>query len=1140
VKKLGLIAASAGVLLMSVSCAEELEGPQPSVTSLAPNLACGEQLVTTITLSGEELSPLALDAAKDDPLVAVPDISLELVSDLTGASASGEVVTLPNDPEDPAAARIRWLSSTTMELEIYEELNLAAGVYDVTVSNANGKTATLSAGLTITEAPTITSVVPSAVCELDQPETLEITGTSFLKVGDDFPTVTASDGASTTALTVVAGLGCTALAGTSPASEVCTGLTVAVPVGGFAAASYSITLTNPAPAACETSEPATFEVVPNPIVTDVDPTLVCTNGDTFTVTGENFIATSEILLDGTAVVTTVDSDTQLTGEVPTLLASGLYDVSVTSGQCSSNVLVDALQVVEAPVVFYVDPPFNYNAVNIRVTVWVSGINGVSPTVSIRDTTTPGAVPIELTNPIYDGKNRILATIPSGTAVGDYDVIVDDDPCPAEIINALHLRDDTSVHIESIEQSFGTEGLTSGVTIRSLETPPVGTINFEATPRAYLSPVGGLGEAVELRATAFVDTATLTATVPSTLADGVYDLIVVNPDGTIGLLEGAFTVLDAADPPPTISALNPRLVVDQVDQAVDIIGMNFPDINNVTVSGVCKDPSDSLAPLENPTVAVLTSAPALIETEWNMSNLQGYVCVVTVANNANGSFDTFSALSVTNNSGNINSFVPTLQDMRELRRALGAAALRLNNQARFIFAVGGDDGAGTTHQTVEAAPVDPFGAMGAWEYQANQLPEARNYMATTTIGRYVYMAGGRLDDGTVSNSFLRSYLLDPEEVAELADISLERGDGNGLDGGVYYYRVAAVLDSTDANNPDGESLPSEPIIIQAPALTEKVLLTLFWDPVPNAAAYRIYRSPTPVGSTLGGERLLVEVAHSGAADTTQSFVDDGSIDNTLETKVPLALGSLGVWHEIPDGDGGFMALNEAREGAAMTAVPSPVDPDTYYIYVAGGLSEPDPDNGNAQTPLTSIEFIEVSADAPNVQLLDQVNDIQLSAQVLDTGRWLVGATYIDDTRSTVANGLAWLYVVKGEDEAGGTVNEVTVFEVDTDNGGELTNKNDGGNSGAFGGGYGLLADNNTMFVIGGGGSPDATIRTGNFQDNAVNCAPNCYPVLQNLNAGPVLDTARYLHGTAVEGAFVYALGGQTLLLDATRSTEQTNL
>jgi cysteine synthase len=90
-----------------------------------------------------------------------------------------------------------------------------------------------------------------------------------------------------------------------------------------------------------------------------------------------------------------------------------------------------------------------------------------------------------------------------------------------------------------------------------------------------------------------------------------------------------------------------------------------------------------------------------------------------------------------------------------RRALASAAIRMNNASRFLFAIGGDDGAGTPTRfaSVESAPVDPFGAIVAdFDIQRNALPETRAFTAgaAAVIGRYVYIAGGRTgaDPGVV--------------------------------------------------------------------------------------------------------------------------------------------------------------------------------------------------------------------------------------------------------------------------------------------------------------------------------------------------------------------------------------------------------
>lgn len=1233
-----LAAAVAGLMSLG-ACSEELDGPSPSVASVAPELACNTQLTTVITLQGANLSPLALDAATGDPTLAIPDIDLRRVADLAGAAVDGDVVRLPNEPDDPNASRVSWVDTTTMHFEVFPQLGLQPGYYEVTVTNRNGKSATLEANLTLIPKPTLTTVEPDlfctadgavpltltgvgfmevdgalptvllddveiqasgidgcvsldttslnarrcttltvevatgavangvhavfvrnpkpaecisddevsalivgapvvdtveppSVCSLDLPQSVTLTGSGLMRIdqgaGFDEPELRLDDGVASVVLAVTSMAGCEVLSGTTLVAESCTSLTFELP-DTLAVNRYDLTLVNPGEASCALSAPISFDITGAPTIDSVAPSLVCTLGDTITVTGTGFIDTSEVMVGGVAVPTTFVSTTELSAAIEAGFTPGTYDVTVSNvGNCVSGVATDQLTVAGIPVVFFVDPPNNFSGIEVRLTVWVSGINGGAPTVSVRPTGTTDT-PTPLANPVFNGTSQILVTLPAGLAAGDYDVLVDDNPCPAEIINALHITDTTTVHISEMTPSFGADNVSTGVIIRSDDPTPGGEVNFAATPRAYLTPQGG-GEAAELQSVSFENINKLSGVVPPGLTAGTYDLIVVNPDGQVGVFTDAFRVLLSTNPPPDISDLLPSQVSDGAAELVSIVGAAFPaNLADVEVTADCLDPSNVAGGVTTVTATVLASSFAQVDTEWNLSTLSGFVCVLRVTNLANQTFTEFSALAVTNASGNVNSFTSST-DMVVARRALGAAALRLNNQSRFIFAVGGDGGDDGINPpvalaSVESASVDAFGDVGAFSLQRNSLPEARSFAGVTSVGRFVYAAGGRIGAGagTVTDSVLRAYLLDPVEAPVLNDISLEQAAGSGLPGGIFYYRVAAVMASDDANNPDGEGLPSQAFVVQLPDLTGGVNMTLFWDGVPGAVGYRLYRSPTP-GLALGSEVLLAEILHVGAELDQQSFIDDNSIDNSAATDIPLVLGSLGIWHSVG-------TLATAREGASVLAVPDPVNTDTFYLYAIGGR-----DTGGAV--LDSYEYVAITDVASNDQPV--AAGFTTGTETLNEARWLSGAVYLDATRTPeVQPDTAWVYVLKGGDAAGSPIaaSRMSLFQVDTANGGELINEHVI-NVGSGAGGYGAFAGNNSIFIFGGGGTPSTQVRSGLLAESG--CPADCFPDLSNLNAGVVLAIARYLHAATAEGAFIYLLGGETDSLQATTSTERTNL
>ena len=318
------------------------------------------------------------------------------------------------------------------------------------------------------------------------------------------------------------------------------------------------------------------------------------------------------------------------------------------------------------------------------------------------------------------------------------------------------------------------------------------------------------------------------------------------------------------------------------------------------------------------------------------------------------------------------------------------------------------------------------------------------------------------------------------------------------------------------------------MVGLPTIPEKIVLTLHFTAVTGAASYRIYRTPTP-GLIAGDERLLIEIPAPAGAPT---FTDNGLV-TPVGAQSALPLGTLGVWHTVG-------TLSSAREGAGVVAVPDPNLTGTYYLYVVGGRNA-------AGTALATYEWATLTAPLSNRQL---VGGFATGGQTLPSGRWQVGAVYTDATRARAVPATdAWVYVLPGMTGAGGSVDQVTAFQVDTLDGGPGPNDGRLGPAVALasptvGGGYGYLAGNNYLFQLGAAnGSPSAGARSAKICDvGEAGCTGGGVPEppeIKNWNAGISLDQARYLHATAAESGFVFLVGGQTAAAAASASTERTN-
>ncbi len=1120
--------------------------PPPILLTATPDLFCSEGAGRTITLDGTGFVVLSTDAGDVFPSVRFGTSSIE------ASAASGCTAVSGTSMEASFCSTLSVLVPTGV---------VAVGEYELVVENPQpiGCSSSEQVSLFVAGAPAIVAITPPAVCSSAQPTSMDVEGDGFLRVangGGGFvdPVVNVDN-----APVVAVFSQCTPFSSNVVSGEICGALSFDVPGGGFADGNHQLNITNPAPADCTSS--ADFGVAPAPTVSSTTPFKVCVKGDTFSVMGSGFVEGSAIVLDGSiAIPTTTVSGTELSGDINVpplnaLLSAGTYDVSVNNGaSCESNVRANDIELIEAPLVFFVDPPNVYNQIDMRITVWVSGIEGGTPSVGIRPSGTMDPLTL-LANPSYNGSNKVQATIEAeaGILAGEYDVFIMDDPCSTMLAGVLRITDVLSVYVEQIDPIFGVVNQRTGVTMTSgVSSRPTGSEGFEQTPRAYLNPIGG-GVATELRAVSFRDQSVVTAVVPDNiLAPGKYQLLVMNPDGDVGLLDNAFTVLDTDNPPPSIEDLVPSFVASSSGQVVEIVGQDFPlSTTDINVTARCRDPRDTLAS-EKSLVAVVNSTDGeTVNSTWDTSGLSGWVCVVRLANTLNSTFVDFSALSVTNASGNLNPFIKnTTADgtdilMNSARKALGAAAVRMNAQSRFLFAIGGEDETGARLNSVEVTPVDAFGNISSWSVQRNALPAPRSYTTATAINRHIYLGGGRTGTGvgSVSTEILRAYLLDPFEAPLVKDIDLEPGTlptGSGLLPGVWYYRIAAVFNANEANNPLGESLPSEPFVLQIPRFPndEGAALTLYWDGLANASAYRIYRTPM-VGGIAGEERFLAQVPHKGGATAGQNFVDDGSLDNSTSTETPLPLGSLGTWHTV-----GNMPV--AREGAATVSAPDPNDSSKYYLYVFGG-KDGDLDNDTTHISYDWSVVTASNSSSQNFGTLQSSGAID-GAPELQTGRWEIGAVYVDERRGPVEQDNLWIYVLPGIRVNGGIVSDVTAFRVDvagdivlntaddtigaTDDGSLSLRTNVNTPAPPKISGYSYVAGNNALHVMGGqGSSPSAGGREAAITGS---------PTLANWNAGTSLQVGRYLHATAQESAFIFLVGGQTDVPEAaSRSSERTN-
>jgi hypothetical protein len=778
------------------------------------------------------------------------------------------------------------------------------------------------------------------------------------------------------------------------------------------------------------------------------------------------------------------------------LAPGDYDVVVRNpdgteakGRITMKVLSDG------PLILWADPTVVYNGISTQITIYGSNL-GVIDSAALRHPDTLEETPIELTGETAD--NRIQAIVPQDTAVGTYDVIVrSENGCQADLLDGLDVTDTVDpTLVTAIDPTFGWTEAATPVTILGA--------GFTAVPRAYLNPdqpaPGTVASA--LASVAFVSDSRLTGIVPEGLPPGVYDLIVVNPDQRVGVLDNAFTV--TADDPPVINNISPNYLDNSGDKTVTVEGENFRD--GAMVTATCRNVDGTGETILDGTGITVSADGTSLQVTLPVGTLpQGTVCVVRVTN-SDGSYFDYSAVGIANPSSNLNDFV-TGPEMTAARRAPAVAAARATRAARFVYAIGGDDGSPAGAMTsVESTPIDIFGAPGVWSVQPVSLPEPRTLASVVAVGRFLYLVGGN-DGSAATPDVLRAQVLDPLAAPQIVDVSARRAEGaEGIGAGVWYYRVSAVMADSDPSNPGGETLPSDPLVINLSQRTEGTLvLTLIWEPVPGAQSYRIYRSPTgdlPVGS----EQLIAEVP---GGDTTT--YEDTVAPGPSSGPPPRPLGSTGEWMTLP-------SLSTAREAPGVTAGRDPADPAMWHVYAIGGRT------AGAGSELASTERLTVTINVDESHALPAA---WIAGADISAGRAELTAFSLSHSEAVqVPGGTTYIYAGGGTPSANVDVAQVAA-------GGDLVWSAADAMSPQRAG-YAGLAGAGFLFAFGGAqGSPSDSNASAEIDPSAV-------PALINWNnEGVRLIVGRYLAGSAVESAFIYVVGGDTAT-GPTASTERTVL
>jgi hypothetical protein len=901
-------------------------------------------------------------------------------------------------------------------------------------------------------------------------------------------------------------------------------------------------------------------VAPPPAVESVNPKVICRqSASTLTIAGSGFLEINqerpivkiggvEVTIDamtGCREIGISGTDVQMcTGLTisfdSTAIPGGDVDVEVenpASASCS-DVARGLLHIEDgnAPVVFFVDPPVAYNGIPLTATIFTSGLSAKAAQVELehQDGETRTSI-TDYTSP--ERPNKILAQVPAGLKAGVWDVVVTNElGCSGRLEDGFSVTSTLNDGLLSaVQPGFASPSEDTALTLTGS--------GFLALPRVYITPSNSASPPLALRAVELKSGTQLTAVVPSGLKPGAYDLIVVNPNGDVDVLKSGLTV--TVDEPPVVTGVTPAsLPANASSRPVTITGTGFK--SGLTVALDCQTTTGARTAVSTSPATPSADGKSVV-TSVTMSNATpsapdaGSVCLVRLTN-ADGAFFEYSAFSVTNSSLNLSPW-KSASDMTSPRRAPAAVTGRPTTTSRYVYGIGGDVGVSNNartigskvYDTVEAASVDVFGAMGSWREQRNKLPAPRTWSGAVSVGRFVYLLGGH--DGTNATSTLyRAQILDPLAGPELVNVNASLGDGTlGLAGGLYYYRVAALFAPNDLENPGGESLPGELLPVQLPERSEKIRLTLSWQPVKGAHGYRLYRSKAPgaaadqlelIGSTTCGTGdALCDCA---ATPMQCQLADDGQATTAASTPVPE--GSLGIWHTVSGArcSSADCQLASAREAHAVTAVQDPAASKKWFLYALGGRT-----TGGGYLDTYEIATITVAADGTQTVSDFVPGSDTLASPLAELGVWVMRK----ENAPQITNSDVWLYVGGGRSAANTYSLTLEAGKLAAAGSLETFVATDPLKGSSFAG-FGSGASNGQLYTFGGViGSADGT--SASLCDGAGSCAP--LPDLRSgaFNALGSAATNRTYMGATQESAFYFLIGGHngTSTLSTTQQTVQ---
>ena len=250
--------------------------------AIEPTYACRVKAETEVSVLGENLSA-SLFGAPDDTTVVLPSLTFARTQNLDGSAVTGRAeITLDGRPGEVNAARVSWDSASKMRARLGPDMVVTTddgtapgpapvGLYDLTVTLAQGAKATRPAALAVVERPSLTTLTPSLTCLARGARSLTLAGADLMTIADVVPTLSVGE----VDLGAVTPSACVDVAHPFTSGAVCAEATREVAVDGLPVGDWPVVLHNPARADCDSTEPVRLRVAPAPTITAIEPSIVC-------------------------------------------------------------------------------------------------------------------------------------------------------------------------------------------------------------------------------------------------------------------------------------------------------------------------------------------------------------------------------------------------------------------------------------------------------------------------------------------------------------------------------------------------------------------------------------------------------------------------------------------------------------------------------------------------------------------------------------------------------------------------------------------------------------------------------------------------------------------------------------------------